>query len=132
MSCRCLAPPPDADKVGGVHTGHWHTRTLQSEKLRTGPPNVRLLCLQVFVDGTNLDSVSRNTATPTVVGLLNWDFSVLRSDAGKKLVGFFPDIKTTKAQRKKKGLRKWIRQVNSLVLKKFVGEIKKVCDAGGV
>ena len=125
---RCL----DSSVTGGIQTGKWYKRTLQAEKIRAGSGHVRLLVLCLFTDGTNLDRLSRNSATPIVVALLNWATHVLKGGAGKKLAGFFPDIKLTSAHRKNDKIKAWVRRVNSAVTGSFLTDVQKLYDEGGL
>lgn len=84
--------------ISNIFSGDWYKRTLVQEQKRLGDPFVRLLAVELFIDATNLDKLSRNTATPIIVTLLNFTLDVLHSDASKKLIGFFPDVPVTKEQ----------------------------------
>lgn len=67
-----------------------------------------------------------------MVGLLNWSLDILASDQGKKLIGFFPDVKLTKSQKKINGMKDWMRELQSFVVQKFVEDLNVLYEKGGM
>ena len=123
---------PDGRKVlSNVYTGARHRRTLDREKARLGTPFVKLVVVVLFVDGTNLDKLSRVTARPVVVSLLNFTHEVLQSDASKKLVGFFPGVHYSSEQWEDEAFKTAIREMNFYVIKQLVDQFKSLYDYGG-
>jgi hypothetical protein len=85
----------------------------------------------LFIDGTCLDKLGRNTATPIVASLFNYTMEVLHSDISKKLMGFFPDVLVTKEQNESKEVKYALKQMQMFVLQKMVDMMREEYDKGG-
>jgi len=85
----------------------------------------------LFIDGTALDKLGKNMATPIIASLFNFTMEVLHSDFSKKLMGFFPDVEVTKEQYEKESVKHALREMNMFVLQKIVDMMIEVYEAGG-
>lgn len=118
--------------LSNIWTGNWYKRTISAEQDRLGHPYVRLLPVTIFVDGTNLDKLGRNNATPIIMSLLNFSQEVIAGDASKKLVGFYPDIDLSKEQRQDPAVKEFIRKLNDDVTSSFLEEVAESYTEGGL
>ena len=55
-----------------------------------------LMPISMYADGANPDFRRKTSLCPIVVQCLNFSGQVLRSNNGKKIVGYFPKLKVTK------------------------------------
>lgn len=121
----------EADIISNIWTSEWYKETLQAEQVRLGTPNVLLLPVTGFLDGTNLNSFTNNSAMPFLVSLLNYTLECLAADASKKVYGFYPDLSfLSKAQKQRRDVQKWVKELESFVASTFVEGIREVYETG--
>jgi len=128
--------PKEGDTVtagtrSNIWTGEWYRRTIEAEKVRLRTPNVVLVPVSYFIDSTWLDKLGKNSATPIIGSLLNFTLEVLASDDSKKLLGFYPDISLTKAQKADPEVKVFLQKLWYYVTEKLVDGIAKVYEEGG-
>jgi len=63
--------------------------------------------------------------------LLNYSLEVMNSDASKKLVGYYPDVHLSGAQKSKQAVKDFLRKLDAHVTRTFVRGIADLYDAGG-
>jgi hypothetical protein len=119
------------DVISNIWTGEWYQKTLEAERLRFGTPHILLLPVTGFLDGASLNSFGSTSAMPLMISLLNYTLEWLAADDSKKVYGFYPDLSfISKAQKKKKDVQKWVKELESFVASKFVEGIKKAYETG--
>ena len=119
------------DIISNIWTSDWHRETLELERIRLGTPNVLILPVTGFLDGTNLNTFAANSAMPFLISLLNYTLECLGADDSKKVFGFYPDLGfLSKAQKARKDVQKWMKDLDAYVAGKFVDSISEVYTTG--
>ena len=105
---------------------------MEAERQRLGTKNVRLLVLTTFTDGTNLDKLGRNVATPILLSLLNFTQEVLSSGVSKKILGYYPGVPLSKEEKDNAQVKDFVRAVHDYVTSLWVKDLAALYDEGGL